>query len=98
MIVTIFGGGKAPKEIYDLAYELGKKIGAKGYTLKNGGTDGTMEASAKGCVEMGGKAIGAVVVNSGDKNLEMQNNCSTEILKFQTYRDRVAELMKTDRV
>ena len=62
MIIRVFGGSfGASEEDIQLAYELGKRIGLKGHTLKNGGYNGTMEASAKGCREQGGKVIGVCV-------------------------------------
>jgi len=58
--ITIFGTAKArPGETsYELAYETGKLLAQAGFTIANGGYDGTMLAAAKGASEAGGKTIG----------------------------------------
>lgn len=58
--VAVFGSRK-PKpgsETYELAYQLGRQIAARGWTLCNGGYGGTMEASAKGARDAGGNVLG----------------------------------------
>jgi len=59
-IIAIFGAGKPQPndETYDLAYRTGKKLAENGYTIVNGGYNGTMIAAAKGAREAGGKVIG----------------------------------------
>jgi len=98
MIITVFGGSRPDKKTYDLAYKLGKKIASAGHTLKNGGNDGTMEASAKGAREKSGKVIGVVVESKIIPGLNKPNKYNTKVIKFKSYRDRVKELFKTDRV
>ena len=58
MKVVIFGGSSVNEENYSIAYELGKYLAEKGHVIVNGAHDGTMEASAKGAREKGGKVIG----------------------------------------
>ena len=60
MKVCIFGGSAAREgdKEYEDAYELGKLLAEKGHIIVNGAHDGTMEASAKGAREKGGKVIG----------------------------------------
>jgi len=58
--VTVFGGSKPrPNEPeYEQAYQLGKYLGAAGYTVLTGGYIGTMEAVSRGAAESGGHVIG----------------------------------------
>ncbi|HLD15336.1 MAG TPA: LOG family protein [Candidatus Nanoarchaeia archaeon] len=94
MIISVFGGSfGASEEDIQLAYELGKRIGLKGHTLKNGGYNGTMEASAKGCREQGGKVIGICVE---DDPWATPNRYSTHVIHMP-FEERVRELMKYDR-
>jgi uncharacterized protein (TIGR00730 family) len=59
-VITVFGSSHtAPGEpAYQAAHELGQAIAEAGWTLCNGGYGGTMEAAAKGAVEVGGHTIG----------------------------------------
>ncbi len=61
-IITIFGSARpADGDIfYEEARILGGELAAAGCTVCNGGYGGTMEASARGAKEAGGKAIGVV--------------------------------------
>jgi len=59
-IVTVFGASSArpgSKE-YAEAQELGRLLAEAGYVVCNGGYSGTMEASARGAREAGGRTIG----------------------------------------
>jgi hypothetical protein len=59
-IITIFGTAKAKAgdSTYKLAYKVGKLLAEAGFSIANGGYGGTMEATAKGATEVGGKTIG----------------------------------------
>ncbi len=61
-VITVFGSARVEENSTEwiFAYELGKLMAKSGFTLCNGGYYGTMEASAKGAVECGGKTIGVV--------------------------------------
>lgn len=61
-IITIFGSSRPlpGSSEYQTAYQLGKLIAEAGYIVCNGGYGGTMEASARGAIENGGKTIGVV--------------------------------------
>jgi len=58
--VTIFGTSKAQPgdEIFQTAYEIGKALAQRSFTIANGGYGGTMLAAAKGASQAGGRIIG----------------------------------------
>ena len=59
-IITVFGSyePQAGEAGYEQAYQVGYELAGAGFVLANGGYAGTMEASAKGAKEAGGKTIG----------------------------------------
>jgi uncharacterized protein (TIGR00730 family) len=59
-IVVLFGSysPRPGERLYALAYEIGRGLAEAGYVVCNGGYDGTMEASAKGAKDAGGRTIG----------------------------------------
>ena len=61
-IVTVFGSARPVEgdKQYTEAFELGKALAAAGFVVCNGGYAGTMEATARGAKESGGKTIGVV--------------------------------------
>jgi len=61
--VAIFGSSlpRPGTSEYMLAYDIGRCVAGYGLELINGGYSGTMEASAKGAVESGGRTIGVTV-------------------------------------
>ncbi len=61
-IVTVFGSSRPQRgnSEYKIAFEIGKLIAQSGYIVCNGGYGGTMEASAHGAKEAGGRTIGVV--------------------------------------
>jgi len=63
-IVGVIGGSKVPKDIYELAFKMGKLIGERNYVLITGGLSGVMEAASKGAKERGGLVIGILPGNS----------------------------------
>lgn len=95
MIVTVFGSNHPSKEMYNEAYRLGKKISSKGFILKNGGYNGIMEASSKGCLEKGGKVIGVCIKGHFNGSISPNKYLSKIILK-KTLAERIKELLKTD--
>ena len=61
-VVTLFGAS-TPREggaAYETARATGAKLAELGYTIANGGYGGTMEASARGARDAGGKTIGVL--------------------------------------
>jgi uncharacterized protein (TIGR00730 family) len=62
-VVTVFGSSRVrPGDTeYDDAQRLGELLGERGWTLCNGGHEGTMEAAARGAKERGGRTIGITI-------------------------------------
>jgi len=62
-VVAVFGANLASRgePLYELAEGMGREIARAGWTLLNGGYRGTMEASAHGAREAGGRVIGLPV-------------------------------------
>jgi uncharacterized protein (TIGR00725 family) len=56
--IAVIGGGTAPSEVCELAFEVGREIADNGAVLICGGLGGVMEAAAKGAHENGGRTIG----------------------------------------
>jgi uncharacterized protein (TIGR00725 family) len=63
-IVGVIGGSKVSKEIYEIAFRMGKLIGKRNYVLMTGGLGGVMEAASKGAKEEEGLVIGILPGNS----------------------------------
>jgi hypothetical protein len=61
-IITVFGSSRPVDgdTFYDEARALGGELASAGFVLCNGGYGGTMEASARGAKEAGGKTLGVV--------------------------------------
>ncbi len=96
MRITLFGMSQPSTEEYDLAYEVGKKIGEKGYILKNGAYGGTMEASAKGCQEAGGFVVGVGVEGHTVDKMGRPNDFNNEVIVKATRFERIQEMIDTD--
>jgi hypothetical protein len=58
--VSIFGSSRAMPDDpnYKMAYQLGKELGKRGYTMVTGGGPGIMEAANHGAFEAGGESVG----------------------------------------
>jgi uncharacterized protein (TIGR00730 family) len=61
-VIAVFGGSRAqPGSVeYAEAYAVGKLLARAGFVVMNGGYAGTMEASARGAKENGGRAVGVL--------------------------------------
>lgn len=84
-VVTIFGSysPKPGDPLYELAYRIGYELAKAGYVVCNGGYDGTMEASARGAKDAGGRTIGvtcAVFSDYRGKPLKANPYVDEEIL------------------
>ena len=62
MTIAVFGGSRPQpgSAEYAEAYVVGKLLARAGFVVMNGGYAGTMEASARGAKENGGRAIGVL--------------------------------------
>lgn len=98
MIITVFGASSPDAALYQQAYELGRYLGSKGHTVKNGGYCGTMEAAAKGCVETGGRSIGVCLKGHQLNVIRDPNNYLSEIILTNSIHERIKELMDADRI
>lgn len=59
-VIGVIGAAETSKENYQLAYEVGTHIAARGAVLVCGGLGGIMEAASKGASENGGTVIGVL--------------------------------------
>lgn len=59
-VVCVFGSSRVRpgEELYQTAWELGRVIAQAGWTLCNGGYEGTMAAGARGALSAGGWTVG----------------------------------------
>lgn len=96
MIITVFGASAPDLEQYNEAYRLGYKIGQSGNILKNGGYGGTMEASAKGCMEAGGAVVGVGVIGHTIDALGHPNAYNTRFITKENVTQRIDEMLNTD--
>jgi hypothetical protein len=62
-VVAVFGANRVSRgePLYELAEETGRHIAGAGWTVLNGGYGGTMEATARGARERGGRVFGVPV-------------------------------------
>ncbi len=58
MIIGVIGGSSCSKEVWKIAYNLGREIAKRKAILVCGGMGGVMEASCKGAKSQGGLTIG----------------------------------------
>lgn len=58
--VTIFGSARTPPDTphYDMARDLARKLGARGYAIITGGGPGIMEAANRGACDVGAESVG----------------------------------------
>ncbi len=61
-VIAVFGGSRPLPDSreYAEAYLIGRLLAHQGYTVMNGGYGGTMEASARGARENGGRTLGII--------------------------------------
>ena len=82
--VTVFGTSKAKAgdSTFALALETGRLLARAGFTIANGGYDGTMLAAAKGAAEAGGEVVGVTcsVFKSGRVNEYVTQEIATDSL------------------
>ncbi len=83
-VVTVFGSSRVKRDDpeYEAARRLGRLFAEHGWTVCNGGHDGTMEAAARGAKEAGGSTIGVslALYRPADKNVWLDQEIVTESL------------------
>lgn len=69
LFVGVIGAGSCSKEVYQLAFEIGRELAEKNAILVCGGLGGVMEGAAKGAKQNGGTTIGILPTdNKKDAN------------------------------
>ncbi len=74
--VTVFGSSrfKEGDKYYDLARELGRKLGEEGFAVMTGGGPGVMEAANRGAHEVGAMSIGCNIILPQEQHLNPYTN------------------------
>jgi hypothetical protein len=57
-VIAVIGGRNAGEDLLDIAEEVGRLIGEKGFIMLCGGLGGVMEAAARGVKDVGGLTVG----------------------------------------
>jgi hypothetical protein len=65
-LVGVIGVSDPKEKEYQMAFDVGKLIGAMGLSMICGGLGGVMEAASKGCYQAGGTVIG--LLPGADRN------------------------------
>lgn len=91
-IISVFGSAypEAGSSAYDQARMIGELIAEQEWTVCNGGYGGVMEASARGAVEAGGKAIGI----TSEYYKSTANRFITEEIKTKNVLERLFRLIE----
>jgi len=92
-VVAVFGWSR-PAETsaeYREAYVVGKLLAQKGFVVMNGGYGGTMEASARGARENGGRSIGIL---SDEFHYLAPNPYNDETLSSPDLFSRIREMQR----
>lgn len=95
MRVTVFGGSspKPGEQAYQNALRLGELLGRAGYTVLNGGYQGTMEAVSQGANLAGGTVIGVTCEQIEAWRPVKPNPWITEEMRCETQRKRLFALI-----
>lgn len=95
--IAVFGSSKPkPDErVYRQAVQLGRLLGAGGYTVLNGGYGGIMEAVSRGAAEAGGHVIGVTCDEIEAFRPGKGNRWITELWHFKTLRERLYTLIES---
>ena len=82
--VTVFGSArfKEGEQYYDLAREVGRKLGDAGYAVMTGGGPGVMEAANRGAHEAGATSIGCNIVLPKEQSLNPFTNINVNFDYF----------------
>jgi hypothetical protein len=92
-VVCVFGSSRVTESDpqYRIARELGKNLASAGFTLCNGGYGGTMEASARGAKDAGGRSIGIISKHLTDSGA---NPWIDEVVVANSVMDRLMRLIE----
>ncbi len=91
--VTVFGGSTPNEQDYSQAMELGRLLGASGYTVLTGGYMGTMEVVSRGAAEGGGHVIGVTCDQIETWRPQRPNAWVQEEHRYATLRERMYKLI-----
>ena len=93
-IIAIFGSGKTPEDdpVFEFAESIGRALASAGFTIINGGYNGTMLASAKGATSVGGKVTGVTCTAFGRSGA---NKYVTDEISTNTLLERLNTLIDT---
>ena len=91
-IIVVFGSGTVKKgtQQFKMAYETGFLLAKAGFTIANGGYNGSMLASAKGAKAAGGMTIGVTAEEFRDS---VKNDFIDREIRKRTWRERLHELI-----
>ncbi len=93
--IAVFGSSRAGPgtDDYQRAAEVGRRLAEAGFAVINGGYGGTMEASARGAREAGGRAVG--VTTRAFRGRGGANRYITEVLSEADLFDRTRRLIES---
>jgi uncharacterized protein (TIGR00730 family) len=90
-VIAVFGGSQPPPDSpeYAEAYRIGGLLACAGWTVMNGGYGGTMQASARGARENGGRTIGVL---SGEFDRLAPNGYLDQTVRSEDLFARIREM------
>jgi hypothetical protein len=78
MRVSVIGGSEVESETYDVAREVGRRLGERGHMVVCGGYGGVMEAVCRGASEAGGHTVGILKgTDPGEGNAWVKTGIAT---------------------
>jgi uncharacterized protein (TIGR00725 family) len=93
--ISVFGGSNPGRKDFEQALQLGRLLGAAGYTVLTGGYIGTMEAVSRGAAESGGHVIGVTCDEIEAWRPVRPNRWVMEEMRFPTIRQRLFGLIES---
>ncbi len=91
-VIAVFGSGviKENSQQFRIACETGCLLAKAGFTVANGGYQGSMLASAKGAKEAGGNTVGVTTDDFGSA----KNPFIDQEIRKKTWQERLHQLIK----
>lgn len=79
--VSVFGSSQsvAGEPVYEMAFDLGRRLAQRGHTVVNGGYGGLMEAVSAGAASSGGQIIGVTAPAVFPGRVGANRHISTEL-------------------